>query len=252
MELYIHIPFCVRKCRYCDFVSFPGRLDEMEDYITHVLREAELRSAALPAQLCRLDTVYIGGGTPSLLPPSQRRRLMEGLMRWFDFSGVTEFTVEANPGTVTEAWAETAVRLGVNRVSLGVQALDDELLQRISRIHTEGQAEAAVRTVQDAGIRNVNLDLIYGLPGQTLPAWEDTLRKALELGPTHVSAYQLINEENTRFRYQLLEGKLPALPDEDTALAMEERAADLLEGSGLRRYEVSNYALPGFECIHRR
>ncbi len=248
LSLYVHIPFCRRKCAYCDFASYPYSSAAMEAYVQKLCREiADYRERA---GLQALNTVYIGGGTPSLVPEHLLENLFEQIRDAFDVLEDCEITLEANPGTFARREAEVWRRLGVNRVSLGVQALDDELLQRIGRIHTEGQAEAAVRTVQDAGIRNVNLDLIYGLPGQTLPAWEDTLRKALALGPTHVSAYQLINEENTRLRYQLLEGKLPALPDEDTALAMEERAADLLEGSGLRRYEVSNYALPGFECRH--
>ena len=249
MELYIHIPFCVRKCRYCDFVSFPGRLDEMEDYITHVLREAELRSAALPAQLCRLDTVYIGGGTPSLLPPSQLSRLMEGLRRWFDFSGVTEFTVEANPGTVTEAWADTAVRLGVNRVSMGMQAFQPHLLHTLGRIHTYEDVERSVKILRDAGIRNLSLDLMFGLPGQTMEDWRESLSAALRLAPEHISAYGLIPEENTPLYEDLQRGVLK-LPEPEEERAMYDEALSCLSRQGFEQYEISNFSLPGFACVH--
>jgi molybdenum cofactor biosynthesis enzyme MoaA len=196
MELYVHIPFCVRKCRYCDFISFPAQEAFRERYVDHLLREAALRSAALPAPLRSVETVYIGGGTPSLLPPPLFSRLVQGLKTHFDFSAVSEFTVEANPGTVTAPWAEAILRLGVTRVSLGMQAAQPHILQILGRIHLFEDVSRSVSLLRSAGLKNLSLDLMFGIPGQTLGDWQDTLTtkmmvKLLELWLTEENCEQL-------------------------------------------------------------
>ena len=192
-SLYIHVPFCVRKCIYCDFISVPYDESLVKGY-----------ADALSAELClrkdsagELETVYIGGGTPSLMPEDFFKRLFSCIRENFTVSPYAEITVEANPGTISRSKIEGLLSLGVNRVSLGVQSLDDEELRTLGRIHTSGEAKRSVRLVKDLGVGNISLDLIYGIPGQTKETWQKTLAETVELGPSHISAYELTPEEKT-------------------------------------------------------
>lgn len=243
MELYVHLPFCARKCRYCDFPSWPGMERLMPRYVDALLAEAASRGPAA------VETVFFGGGTPSLLSAALLDRLIAGLRSVFDFARDVEFTVEANPGTLTPAWLDAAVRGGVNRLSMGVQALQPELLRTLGRIHTFEQARLSVEAARLAGIRSLNLDLMFGLPGQTPVMWRKTLDAALALSPEHLSCYGLIPEEGTPLKADLDAGRL-ALPDEDDDRRMYDDALTTLAAHGFEHYEISNFALPGYACRH--
>lgn len=246
MELYVHIPFCIRKCEYCSFVSFPAMDEQKDTYLDAVLREAEIRRREITEPF---ETVYIGGGTPSLLSPSQLIRLVNGLWSCLSLDSVKEFTVEANPGTITESFMETVSALRINRLSLGMQAYQDDLLQTLGRIHTFAAVEESVSIARKYGLHNLNLDLIFGIPGQSFRDWEETLDAALSLHPCHISAYGLIPEEGTPL-WDRLARKEYSLPDPELEREMYDLALRKLAENGLQQYEISNFALPGFECRH--
>ena len=252
MELYIHLPFCRRKCRYCDFASYAGQEGLIHAYVDALLNEAARQSSyytGLYGYPLRMETVFLGGGTPSLLPPEELQRLLTGLNNIFDIAPDAEFTSEANPGTLSPAWLDAAVEGGVNRLSLGMQAYQPSLLETLGRIHDFTQVEASVRMARAAGIRNLSLDLMFGLPGQTTVMWQETLDKALSLSPTHLSCYGLIPEEGTPLKRDLDAGIL-SLPDEETERQMYDDALTILSHHGFEQYEISNFALPGFACQH--
>ena len=246
MELYIHIPFCVRKCAYCSFVSFPAAEEEKDAYISSLLREAELRR---PEADGSVETVYIGGGTPSLLSPSMFRRLIADLRSIFDIRREAEFTVESNPGTLTAEFLDTAVTAGVNRLSLGMQAVQPAILRFLGRIHSFEEVSRSVSMARSAGLNNLNLDLIFGVPGQKLSDWNETLDAALSLSPDHLSAYGLIPEEGTPLLNRLNSGEA-VLPDPDLEREMYDLTIQKLRLAGLEQYEISNFARKGFECRH--
>ena len=246
MELYIHIPFCIRKCRYCSFVSYAAKEDDYEAYIRLLLKEAKSRREEMPEPV---RTVYIGGGTPSLLSPVLIRELAEGLRNIYGFDKVDEFTVEANPGTVTQAWLETAVKAGVNRVSFGMQAFQEELLILMGRIHRFEDVRKSVYLARSSGINNVSIDLMFGIPGQTEEDWTETLEAALSLHPEHISAYGLIPEEGTPIFDDLEKGHIH-LPDPDVERKMYSETVRILRMNGLLQYEISNFARQGYECRH--
>ncbi len=247
MELYIHLPFCRKKCRYCDFASWAGMEDRMEDYVAAVIREAQSRAAALGT--FRPETVFIGGGTPSVLPPSLLDRLLDGVFRLFPPKHGAEITSEANPGTLTADWLSAAQAQGVNRLSLGMQAAQPELLRMLGRIHDTAAVGESVRLIRAQGIRNLNLDLMFGLPGQTEAMWQETLQTALSFTPEHISCYGLIPEDGTPLKDDLDSGAL-TLPEEETERAMYDKAISLLGQAGYAQYEISNFAKPGFACRH--
>lgn len=247
MELYVHIPFCARKCRYCDFASYAGREDDMAAYVSALLAEAD--EAARTLQNPRFTTVFFGGGTPSLLPVPLLDALLTGLRGRFDIADDAEFTIEANPGTLTAEWLLAAVQGGVNRLSLGMQASQPELLALLGRIHHFEQVAESVHMARKAGLENISLDLMFGLPGQTLPQWLDTLSAALSLHPAHLSCYGLIPEDGTPLKTDLDAGRL-SLPEEEMERAMYDAALDRLAAAGFHQYEISNFALPSRECRH--
>lgn len=246
MELYIHIPYCRQKCRYCDFASYANQDGSMPRYVDALLREAACmaKHTATP-----LETAFIGGGTPSTLPAPLLERLLTDLHLHYDFPDGMEFTTEANPGTLTEDWLRTAVNGGVNRLSMGMQASQQELLRTLGRIHTQEDVIASVRLARRCGVNNLSLDLMFGLPGQTPEMWLDTLQAALALEPQHLSCYGLIPEDGTPLVHDLDAGRL-TLPPEDDERRMYDAALDLLSRRGYHQYEISNFALPGFECRH--
>ena len=248
ISIYIHIPFCVRKCAYCDFTSFPGRGAQMEAYLSAVCREMRAQAAFFGRR--RVRTVFLGGGTPTLMTGEQAQQLFDALRACFDLAPDAEITMEGNPGTVTAQSLAAYRAAGVNRLSLGVQSLDDGLLRAIGRIHTAAQAREAVSMARAAGFENVSLDLMLGLPGQSAAQWEQTLAEALALAPEHLSCYSLIVEEGTPLSAQLERGECAPLPDEDVLCRMDEITAQLTAQAGFARYEVSNYARPGRECRH--
>ncbi|MEW8959776.1 MAG: radical SAM family heme chaperone HemW [Moorella sp. (in: firmicutes)] len=247
-HVYIHIPFCIRKCHYCDFVSYPGQAPEvMFAYCLDLEREMAL--VAGKWQPGPVATVYIGGGTPTLLPAPQLGRLLEALEHFFGLEPGAEVTVEANPGTVDVRKLKILKAAGVNRLSLGVQSLDDDLLAAMGRIHRRRDVYEALDQARRAGFRNINVDLIFGLPGQTLKAWKATLKEIVSLEPEHVSCYCLQVEEDTPWGRQAAAGVL-SLPGEDMELAMYREAREFLAAAGYEQYEISNFARPGYRCRH--
>lgn len=248
MELYIHIPFCRQKCHYCDFASWPDLEDCWSGYLRDVTAEAAARAETLQGQA--VETVYIGGGTPSLLPFPMMRKLLEGVFRCFPPAPGAEFTSEANPGTLTREWLEGMADLGMNRLSLGMQALQDDLLtQVLGRIHRFDDVRRSVELARSAGIRNLSLDLMFGIPGQTRQMWRDSLDAALSLAPEHLSCYGLIPEPGTPLYARLEDGSL-SLPEEEEERQMYEDALSSLRSHGYGQYEISNFARPGFACRH--
>ena len=248
ISIYIHIPLCVKKCAYCDFASFSGRVAQRESYVKAVC--CELRTQAAFFGRRRVRTVFFGGGTPTLLTGAQVQEIMDTLRECFDILPDAEVTMEGNPGTLTKENICAYRQAGVNRLSLGVQSMDDALLSAIGRIHTAAQAEEAVRLAREAGFDNLNLDLMYGLPGQSAEQWKATLESAIALAPEHLSCYSLILEEGTLLYEQVNRGTCAPLPDEDAICAMDEITQKWTRAAGYAQYEVSNYAKPGRACRH--
>lgn len=256
MELYIHIPFCVKKCAYCDFLSAPADADTIGLYMEAL--EKQLVGRAASFQNKTVDTVFIGGGTPSILRTEQLSRLLGAVREHFSLAEDAEVTIEANPGTITAGGARALAEGGVNRVSLGLQSASDEELRLLGRIHSYQDFLRSYGLLQEAGIRNLNVDLMSALPGQTYFSYEKTLHQILTLHPEHISAYSLIIEEGTPFfaQYRADEeirdagGEPQLLPSEESERAMYELTGVLLAEYGYERYEISNYAREGFRCRH--
>jgi len=241
--LYIHIPFCLSKCRYCDFTSFAGKENLIPAYIKRLCAEMEkYRGMAF-------DTVFIGGGTPSCLPIKEMEALLQAMEENFSFSPDAEMTCEMNPGTVNKGFLDILRRHGFNRASMGMQAKNPRLLHILGRTHTFEQVMESVALCKEAGFKNINLDLMFGIPTQTLADVEEALQSAIGLGANHVSCYGLIVEEHTPLEADIRLGKLE-LPDEETERAMYDLAIAKLSAAGLLQYEISNFAKPGLECRH--
>ena len=243
--IYVHIPFCKSKCNYCDFCSYPSLYEARADeYVERVIAEAGGYRKEHPL---RVDTVYFGGGTPSLLTPSQLERLLKSLREVFDILPDAEITLEANPGTLTEEKARGYKALGVNRISLGVQTIHEKELKSLGRIHTYGDFLTSYKLLRECGFDNISVDLMYGIPHQTADSFTETLREIISLKPEHISAYGLIVEEGTPF-YDVADS-LP-LPTEDAECDMYYTAADILKKAGYSHYEISNYARPSYKSRH--
>ncbi|MFT3761229.1 MAG: radical SAM family heme chaperone HemW [Pseudoxanthomonas sp.] len=245
LSLYVHLPWCVRKCPYCDFNSHQGKGElPFDDYVDALLRDLEFD---LPLVWGRtVHSVFFGGGTPSLFPPDRIDRFLQQASARLRFAPGCEITLETNPGTAEHGRFEEYRRAGVNRVSFGIQSFDDGCLQRLGRIHDSREAEAAVKLAQDAGIDNLNLDLMYALPQQTADMAEADLHRAFALQPAHLSHYQLTLEPNTIFFARPPQG----IPDDDDAWDIQERCQALLAAAGYAQYETSAYARPGRQCAH--
>ncbi|MGN0801629.1 MAG: radical SAM family heme chaperone HemW [Candidatus Faecivicinus sp.] len=247
LALYVHIPFCRSKCVYCDFASYPGRESCMGEYLDALIEELRGWRGALSGHEVR--TVFIGGGTPSLLDGESVARLMDGVRSCVRVCEGAEITMEANPGTLDARRLAAYRGAGINRLSLGAQSMDDGLLRRLGRIHTADEVREAVDMAREAGFRNLSLDLMYGLPGQTQGAWLETLEAAIRLEPEHLSAYSLIVEEGTPLFDRVRRGAV-SVPGDDDVIEFQRAALDRLEAAGYHRYEISNFARPGFECRH--
>lgn len=250
--IYIHIPFCVKKCNYCDFPSFglrDGRADAfaIEKYVSFL--KEEISHDAMLKDGEDINTVFFGGGTPSLLKPEQLDDILCKLNSRFNILKDAEITMEMNPGTLPENGLHNIRKAGVNRISMGVQSLDDGELKTLGRIHDAKGAAEAYRQLRKAGFDNVNIDLMCAVPGQTMQSLEVTCKELIKMEPEHVSLYTLILEEGTPFFEKYKAGRLK-LPDEDDAADMFDAAAKMLEGSGYGRYEISNFAKEGYECRH--
>ena len=247
LGIYVHVPYCIRKCRYCDFVSFEKPPED--GYFDELAEDVKRAGNALGYGIeYYVDTLFFGGGTPSLANARQLGKVLDALRRSFRIRD-TEKTIEVNPETVTPEKAAELKALGFNRISMGVQSLNDEVLKAMGRVHSAEKARQAYRILRDAGFVNINLDLIFGAPGQDLKTWQETLSEILKMRPEHVSFYSLQLEEGTPLYKDYTAGRVD-LPSWEENRGMYHYAADALKAAGYHHYEVSNAALPGFECRH--
>ena len=256
LELYVHIPFCVRKCEYCDFLSAPAGADTQQEYVRNLLLEIEQKGVRCTDY--EVTTIFFGGGTPSILKAGWIADILDAIHRNFKVRKDAEITIECNPGTLTFEKLSIYKSAGINRISVGLQSASDAELRELGRIHTYEDFLKSYDLIRKKGFSNVNIDLMAALPGQTLKSYEQTLRRVLALKPEHISAYSLIIEEGTPFyeKYEADEllrekGEKPQmLPSEETERLMYERTKELLLAHGYERYEVSNYARRGYACRH--
>ena len=251
LGVYVHVPFCIRKCKYCDFLSAPASDEVMEQYVQGILVQMEsfAKTDGFQKNDYEVLTVFFGGGTPSILSVHQIELILTQIRRSFFCRKDMEVTLEANPGTLTREKLRGFYQTGVNRLSLGLQSTDNQMLKVLGRIHTYETFLENYQMAGEAGFQNINIDLMSGLPGQTLKQWEESLKKVCRLDPRHISAYSLIIEPGTVF-YEMYDKHREALPDEETERKMYERTKEILDGYGYRRYEISNYSKPGFACRH--
>lgn len=248
--LYVHIPFCFHKCHYCDFYSITRQTPQrMQRFVDLILAEADLWTSDNAGPELRPRTIFFGGGTPTLLPPDDMQRLVRGLAQRFDLSECIEWTVEANPATIEADYCAILVQHGVNRLSMGAQSFDAGALATLERHHNPADVPRGVEIARSAGLRRLNVDLIYAIPGQTIQSWMDSLESAIELGTEHISCYGLTYEPNTPLAVRRRLGQVRAV-DEDVELQMLTASRRRLNDAGLPPYEISNYARPGAECLH--
>ncbi len=246
--LYVHIPFCLRKCRYCDFLSFECHDERaLHQYAEALLREISTRYEEWPYKI--VDSIYIGGGTPSILAAEDMKRIMDGIKDNFTVADGSEITIEANPATIDEQKLETYLESGINRISIGTQSFDSTILNLLGRAHDKNDALNAIRTAKKAGFKNINVDMMFGIPGQTSKMWRDSLRQCIFLRPEHISLYSLQIEEGTPFYKMMEKGTLEPAPDR-VDREMYHDAISMLQQAGYNHYEISNVSLPGYESRH--
>src|SRR3954453_15359106 len=246
-HLYVHVPFCARICPYCAFYKTLADSSQTRRFCEALLRETEDLAQRF---FIRPETIFLGGGSPPALNPALRGFLLDGFRERLDLSGLREWTVEANPGSVSPRKAKLLRAAGVNRVSLGVQSWDNELLKLLGREHDAAQAETSFHILREADFSNLSIDLMFGLPGQTLAQWETDLARTIAVRPQHISTYCLTYEEDTEFFVRHTRGEFREDPESDAQFL--EQAMAMLEGAGYRHYEISNYSLPNFESAHNR
>ncbi|MEN6326824.1 MAG: radical SAM family heme chaperone HemW [Syntrophomonas sp.] len=246
--LYIHIPFCLKKCRYCDFYSQPLiHRDWLERYTVALL--VEIRQQAQVFGSCRLASIYIGGGTPSLLSSDHLKRIIEAINQNFLVVDSAEISIEANPATLELSWLEQLLSMGINRLSIGVQSFSDIELKILGRLHSSREIMDSIELLHKTGLKNFNIDLIYGIPGQSVGDWASNLKQAVECAPRHLSAYLLQPGNNTPMAVDIEQGRL-ALLDEEIEAAMYYKTLEFLQEQGFEHYEISNFCKPGYECRH--
>lgn len=251
LELYLHIPFCVSKCKYCDFLSAPSGEEQRQIYVERLCRRIRYWSDVIHNYGYEIVSIFVGGGTPSILTEAQITQVFEAVHKSFPIREDAEITLEMNPGTDVKDKLPVYRELGINRLSMGLQSADNEELKCLGRIHTYEDFRQVYQWAREAGFTNINVDLMSAIPGQTLESYEDTLRKVADLEPEHISAYSLIIEEGTPFYERYGEGRhAEELPDEDIERQMYVRTGEILEDYGYHRYEISNYAKDGYECRH--
>ncbi|TQW83299.1 oxygen-independent coproporphyrinogen III oxidase, partial [Clostridioides difficile] len=259
---YVHIPFCVKKCKYCDFNSYKMDIDSKKRYIEDLKIEMELYSNKLykdnkykNKECCSLNkndkitSIFVGGGTPSILTSDEIREVFISIKEMFDIDENAEITIECNPGTLTLEKLKTMKEIGINRLSIGLQAIQEKHLNFIGRIHTYEEFEKNYKDALSVGFKNINVDLMYSLPNQTLCDWKETLEKVVHLNPTHISAYSLILEEGTEL-YNMYESNKFELIDENVDIEMYEYTINYLKSKGYNQYEISNYSKEGYNCEH--
>lgn len=244
--IYIHIPFCLTKCNYCDFYSLADRQERIPDFIRALCREIN-RFPQRPSWT--IDTVFIGGGTPTVIGRDGLEQLIEALRQRFDLSQVLEFTIETNPGEISPDVLAWLPKAGINRLSIGVQSLHDHHLKFLTRIHDSEAGYQTLTWAQEAGIENINLDFIYGLPGQSVEEWTRDLRTIVSLDVPHISAYTLTVEHGTELQRQVRGGSVIMPPDDDT-IRLFDTTRSILSSAGIEPYEISNFSRPGQECRH--
>lgn len=245
LSLYIHIPFCAGKCRYCGFYSTPYSSGRADEFLSGLQNEASRYRNDFSHR--SFTSIYIGGGTPTVLSPSQLELLICVIAEYFPIDDHAEFTIEANPNSVTSGKLSLLLAQGVNRLSLGVQSFSDRILQFLGRLHTGEQAADTFRLARIAGFGNIGIDLIYGIPGQTTTDWESTLGAAITLKPEHISVYSLSVDDGSQLLREAEAGRF-TLPDDEVVAAMYERAVQMLNKARYQQYEISNFSLPGYEC----
>ena len=252
LSVYIHVPFCVRRCLYCDFITYAGQQAWLPAYVEAAIKEVHWLGSSRGELNEPAQTVYFGGGTPSLLSIGQVKALLTAVERSFLLAENAEITLEANPGTLTLDYLRELRAIGVNRLSLGVQSFSDAELAQLGRIHTREEALQSILWAKQAGFENLSLDLIFGLPKQSLKAWEYNLQEAIKIHPEHLSLYNLIVEDGTPLAKQIANGEIPA-PDDDVAADMYELTMDFLTSAGYEQYEISSWATsPEFESRHNK
>ncbi|HBF6039554.1 TPA: radical SAM family heme chaperone HemW [Clostridioides difficile] len=262
LGLYVHIPFCVKKCKYCDFNSYKMDIDSKKRYIEDLKIEMELYSNKLykdnkykNKECCSLNkndkitSIFVGGGTPSILTSDEIREVFISIKEMFDIDENAEITIECNPGTLTLEKLKTMKEIGINRLSIGLQAIQEKHLNFIGRIHTYEEFEKNYKDALSVGFKNINIDLMYSLPNQTLCDWKETLEKVVHLNPTHISVYSLILEEGTEL-YNMYESNKFELIDENVDIEMYEYTINYLKSKGYNQYEISNYSKEGYNCEH--
>lgn len=249
ISLYIHIPFCVRKCLYCDFPSFSGMESIFDDYVRMLCREIDETYSDYRGM--EVKSIFVGGGTPSVLPPALLGRISDKIFSRFDVDSKAEITIETNPGTLDAKKLAEMKSMYFNRLSMGLQAWQDRLLKKLGRIHTADEFETNFLQARDAGFKNINVDLMFALPAQSLDDWQETLEKVMKLRPEHISAYSLIIEEGTPFFDMFDRGELKET-DEETDRKMYYLAKEMLSDKSYKQYEISNFAREGFECYHNK
>ena len=244
--IYVHIPFCKQKCKYCDFISFQCMEDKFEDYFKCLIKEIGDKSEET---IDEIDTIYIGGGTPSIVPSEYIERVIKEIFDKYKVSKNAEITIEVNPGTVDEEKLKKYLSIGINRISIGLQSTNDELLKMLGRIHTYKEFEDVYEKVRKVGFKNINVDLMIGLPNQTIDDVEESLERIINKNPEHISVYSLIVEENTKM-FDLVNEGILKLPNEDLERKMYWRVKEILELNGYNHYEISNFSKVGFESKH--
>lgn len=245
--IYVHIPFCVKKCKYCDFNSFKMNLCDKKIYLDDLKKEIETYSKEFEKK--EIDTIFFGGGTPSILNCEEIKDLMDCIKNSFNISECAEITIECNPGTIDRKKLEVMKNSGINRLSIGLQAVQNKHLNYVGRIHTYEEFERNFKEARDVGFDNINIDLMYALPNQTKEEWQESLEKVVKLNPEHISAYSLILEEGTEL-FDMYERKEFKLMDEDSDIEMYEYTIKYLKENGYSQYEISNYSKEGRECKH--
>jgi oxygen-independent coproporphyrinogen-3 oxidase len=247
--LYIHVPFCIKKCLYCDFTSYPAGGPAVENYLESLVREINLYGSALADEDKIISSLFFGGGTPTILPAAMLKTVLDEVRSSFSLAAGCEITVEANPGTVNAAGLAALLEAGVDRLSVGVQSFKDDLLGVLGRIHNAEQAVEAVQLARAAGFENLNLDFIFGIPGQSIHDWQETLKKAVDMAPEHIAAYGLMLEEGTPLEQAAARGEICSCSEEHE-LEMYRSAVEYLTAQGYSHYEISNFARPGRQCAH--
>ena len=247
--IYIHIPFCKQKCKYCDFVSFKCNESKYEDYFNSVIKEIVDKADEVKEHGKQIDTIYIGGGTPSVVSVEYIESVIDAIKKNYNVLENAEITIEVNPGTVDKEKLNKYLSIGINRLSIGLQSTNDNLLKMLGRIHTYSEFEDVYEKARHAGFKNINVDLMIGLPNQTLDDVQNSLSKIIEKSPEHISVYSLIVEENTKM-FDLIESGELKLPEEDLERKMYWKVKNVLEENGYIHYEISNFVKPGYESKH--